>query len=138
MTAPARVRELSHGLRASSNLALSQWPRNRLGSWGDDVVVPVHVERLDSASTVRSEIVEDKGDEWRVSEREVRVSPHSSIGAQISTRSQQQEAVAMSSVPTRPSIDRFSLVPKTRLLGGLAEMGGISVNNTEGWPIYWK
>jgi len=31
-----------------------------------------------------------------------------------------------------------SVVPKTRLSGGLAEMGGLDRENTLGWPIYWR
>jgi hypothetical protein len=34
---------------------------------------------------------------------------------------------------------RDGLVPKTRLSGGLAEMGELSLQDTtQGWPIYWR
>ena len=152
-TAPARIKNLSHNLRASSHLALSQWPRSRQGSWAiqeeESMPPPLRPSRLGSAVTTTSELQSPvdvkKATEWSGSKSSRGVhtenesletlNPRHSIASDVSHASEQ---TVPPTTPAESPGERISAVPKTRLSGGLAEMGDISIDNTEGWPIYWK
>ncbi|KAF1847206.1 uncharacterized protein K460DRAFT_55127 [Cucurbitaria berberidis CBS 394.84] len=161
-TAPARIRYISQHLRTSSHLALIQWPRSRRGSWTCSTagsydstrnIPPLRMNRSGSTTTMISELpspidVEKGLPVWRLSEPATRKDLGATRDSASSDLLSRGGAVIRSSMPElQPSsslllsssvAERVSTVPKTRLSGGLAEMGGISTDNTEGWPIYWK
>ncbi|KAH7377827.1 hypothetical protein BKA66DRAFT_151269 [Pyrenochaeta sp. MPI-SDFR-AT-0127] len=161
-TAPAKLRGFSQNLRTSSQLALSQWPRSRRGSWEcrdasrrgswathNEGLPPLRVNRLGSAATTISELSSPvdmkKAPEWSMSDDHMQTTTHSrntssskDSGKPNDTASLEEVIDAPPSTSALTPLERISLVPKTRLSGGLAEMGDVSINNTEGWPIYWK
>lgn len=165
-TAPARLRHFSQNLRSSSQLALSQWPRSRRGSWEcrdasrrgswttySEALPPLRVTRLGSAATTISELSSpvdmEKTPEWSMIGYEIQKGTHSRdpsgstdsrrASAQVSMERDVEISSSMPPSALAPTpVERLSQVPKMRLSGGLAEMGDISTNNTEGWPIYWK
>ncbi|KAL6709172.1 hypothetical protein ACN47E_001988 [Coniothyrium glycines] len=143
-TAPARIRQFS-----ACHRGMAPWPRSRAGS----------VERSSasaSASAGRASVgasVDDDDEEkgavvrayqTRFTERPGSAGARGSCtvlrrGAE-SLHDDEEEGKGEVVVPLRVSAspERVSVVPKTRLSGGLAEMGDVSVDNTEGWPIYWR
>ncbi|KAH8725874.1 hypothetical protein GQ44DRAFT_771823 [Phaeosphaeriaceae sp. PMI808] len=138
--APARIRHFS------DQLSLSQWPRSRRTSWDySDVTPPLRTSRFNSTATTLADLVsptdvekaenkflatlDTKGDKGDIS-GSTESSPSIYVGS--------SEELLLSHHTLRPET-RDSQVPKMRLSGGLAEMGGMSLQDTtQGWPIYWK
>lgn len=157
-TAPARIRDFSHNLRTSSHLALSQWPRSRRGSWNcidgsrrgswvttaapHESLPPLRVSRLDSVGTTTtiselpSPVDVEKAPEW--SRKYNYIDSPSTQSPRQSPRHSGEQSPSIPALLSEAESGRASVVPKTRLSGGLAEMGDVSVAGTEGWPIYWK
>ncbi|CAO2655413.1 Nn.00g104770.m01.CDS01 [Neocucurbitaria sp. VM-36] len=161
-TAPARIRGFSQNLRASSHVALGTWPRSRRGSWScvhgsrrcsqdtqpEGMPASLRANRIDSTATTLTELPSssdvEKALEWGMNSPDI-PSDHSTRdmlsgrhSVDSTNASQHREQNVPQAVPARLSSEHINVVPKTRLSGGLAEMGAISTDNTEGWPIYWK
>ena len=124
---------------------LSTWPRSRQGSLADGEVEQTgRVERVGSTASTMTEVASpidvEKGEGW--AEDGDRRSKDSAV---VEGRSPRDSAVSGQSGPALPSSllmrdgMQDSSVPKTRLSGGLAEMGELSLQDTtQGWPIYWR
>lgn len=107
-------------------------------------VSPVHMARVHSNATLMSELNSptgtDKASHMGFEDRKWGYTEPSSVRNSASSvgGSMRRDVDELPSPSVAPPLERLSLVPKTRLSGGLAEMGDISRNNTEGWPIYWQ
>jgi hypothetical protein len=118
--APARMR---------STLA---WPRSRQESLVDvrTSQPPLRTDSMmTSSSTQCTELVDvEKGEGWSGVERSAKED-----GVVCEATSSTDNTVDGPALPSQ------LLVPKTRLSGGLAEMGELSLQETgQGWPIYWR
>ncbi|KAH7083582.1 hypothetical protein FB567DRAFT_87807 [Paraphoma chrysanthemicola] len=140
--APARIRHFS------SHLNLSQWPRSRRGSWAfhdaEAALPPLRTSRLGSNATTVTDLASpvecQKMPAWAMGDdslkQDERPSPrHSATSSQGSSR---ESTPALPTPPVRRPETRNSQVPKMRLSGGLAEMGDLTIGDTQGWPIYWR
>ncbi|KAF1943818.1 hypothetical protein EJ02DRAFT_484486 [Clathrospora elynae] len=105
---------------APARLRLSQWPRNRHSSWASSIPPPLSRARIGSTATTMSSM-----------------SSTMDVGkAAADRRVSDQTTIASISEPVP---GRASIVAKTRLSGGLAEMGRVSVEDrTQGGPTYWQ
>jgi hypothetical protein len=135
--APARIR------------STLQWPRSRQGSLADlNALTTMRMVRVNSmASTVpelTSPIDAEQGDGWSGVKRDVDgTAKESGVSGTISPREEVVHGQVGPALPS-PSLMRSgtrdgSSVPKTRLSGGLAEMGEVNLQDSgQGWPIYWR
>jgi hypothetical protein len=145
LVTPSRIRHLS------SQIA---WPRSRRGSWAyndAEIPMPPRHPRLNSvATTLASPIDLEKAEDWN---QEGRRNENGSSGntrrdgdgerlrnsAASDPSSMRESDLAVPSPSAMRPETRDSQVPKTRLSGGLAEMGELSLQDTtQGWPIYWR
>jgi hypothetical protein len=171
--APARIRHFSN------QLASSQWPRSRRGSWDNASMPQLRTTRFNSTATTVVELMSptdlEKGQNvgsprergWSEGETsrdgaggEKRVERDAGgelkdalLHAQEAKHAESRDArnsatdghrpvagnCTQLSVPVTVHEKGEGQVPKTRLSGGLAEMGELSLQDTtQGWPIYWR
>lgn len=126
--APARIRNISQSLKSPSRTTLGQWPRSRRESWVSHTLPSRRVSRLIGVGTalgaLPSPLDTETAQGWsRLNAGQCSSSKQSLVGA----------AICQPALTTR---EQPSSIYKTRLSGGLAEMGHVSTSNTERWSLY--